>query len=281
MPDWSEQSPKPQQETLPPPLASWANRAWINFKHPVILPKQVPHDSRIDLDLLAELWCRHVAAQGVSNQPGWDLLIPVYVSDTDTPPSDNDLFDISRLSYIAIQVKNRIGSPSAEEKDAPVGPILTLGKQTIKECLEIFFDINGTCPSKGHIYSRRRHPSEELRDFQKKKRKKADEELTKEELNVKEQAQWREDEIDHRLLRHHVLISGLHADFLPIWQTLKMAGAKQIELLFGDVDSLDALAFEQALTERVRHSKSEERQSTWNEAHARAHGQVVLFHESL
>jgi len=122
---------------------------------------------------------------------------------------------------------------------------------------------------------------EELWDFQKKKWKKANEELTKEELEAREQAQRKEDEIDRRLLRHHVLISGLHADFLPIRQTLKMAGAKQIELLFGDVDSLDALAFEQALTERVRHSKSEERQSTWNEAHARAHGQVVLFHESL
>lgn len=281
MPDWSEQGPEPQQETLPPRLASWANRAWINFKHPVILPKQVPHDSRIDLDLLAELWCRHATAQGVSNQPGWDLLIPVYVSDTDAPPSDNDLFDISRLSYIAIQVKNRIGSPSAEEKDAPVGPILSFGEQTTKECLEIFFDLNGTRPSKGHVYSQRRHPSEELRDRQRKKRKKADKELTEEDLEARSQMQRKEDDIDRRLLRHHVLISGLHGEFLPILQTLKTAGAKQIKLLFGDIDSLDALEFEQALTDCVRRSKNDERQRTWNEAHARADGQVVLFHESL
>ncbi|KAJ1031355.1 hypothetical protein NDA16_000796 [Ustilago loliicola] len=281
MPDWQEQGLKPKTETLPPLLAAWANRAWINFKHPVVLRNQVPHKKRINLDLLAELWFRHAAAQGVSNQAGWDLIIPVYVSDTDEPPSDDDLFDISRLSYIAIQVKNRIGSPSDDEKSAPVGPRLAFSQETTKECLEIFFDIKGTTSFQGHIYSQRRHPDPELRRRQQKKRKLAELKLTAAQVQAKEEAQAREDEIDRRLLRHHIMISGMHDEFLPILQALINLGDKQIRLLFGDADSLDALKFDQELTSHVRRSNSREHQRSWDAAHARADGQVVLFQESL
>ncbi|SYW81437.1 uncharacterized protein UBRO2_04307 [Ustilago bromivora] len=83
---------------LPSQLASWARRAWLNFTHPAILPKQIPHDRRIGTELLRELWIRHATAQGVSNQAGWDLLIPVYESHSDQPPNGADKFDETKLS---------------------------------------------------------------------------------------------------------------------------------------------------------------------------------------
>lgn len=102
--------------TLPLPLAAWAICTWINFKYPVVLPCHVPHKKPSGLNLLAKLWIHHAAALGVSNQKGWDLLIPVYVSDTNKSPGNEGHPDVSKLSYIAIQVKNCICSPTKYKK---------------------------------------------------------------------------------------------------------------------------------------------------------------------
>ncbi|SPC62144.1 uncharacterized protein UHOD_08867 [Ustilago sp. UG-2017b] len=75
---------------------------------------------------LVQLWFRQAAAQCISNQSGWDFLIPVYESNTNEAPGDAEMFDKAKLSYIAIQVKNCIKQPSKAQQ--------------------------------GHMYSQRRHP---------------------------------------------------------------------------------------------------------------------------
>ncbi|KAJ1031363.1 hypothetical protein NDA16_000804 [Ustilago loliicola] len=248
---------------LPSQLASWARRAWLNFTHPAILPKQIPHDRRIGTELLRELWIRHATAQGVSNQAGWDSLIPVYESHSDQSPNDADKFDETKLSYIAIQVKNCINRPTREVKEAAVGPRLAVDQE--KQCLELFFDLKGPASSRGHEYSQRRHPTPASNKQRAPKTKEQEEEDAKSRL----------------LLRHHVFISGLTPEGLPPLKQLKGPAARQVRLLFGDADSLDTLEFDEAQANYVRCLPSEEHRRAWDEAQTRTEGGLVLLSSTL
>ncbi|KAJ1019384.1 hypothetical protein NDA16_004501 [Ustilago loliicola] len=77
----------------------WSSRRWINFKHVVSLEESIRHEEVIDRSLLLELWLRHAAARGISNQEGWDLLIPTYQTDDEVPPDGDVCIDVNRLSY--------------------------------------------------------------------------------------------------------------------------------------------------------------------------------------
>ncbi|KAJ1578277.1 hypothetical protein NDA11_002145 [Ustilago hordei] len=244
---------------LPSQLASWARRAWLNFTHSAVLPNQIPHNRRIGTDLLFELWIRHATAQGVSNQVGWDLLIPVYESHSDQPPNGADKFDETKLSYIAIQVKNCINRPTREVKEAAVGPRLAVNQE--KQCLELFFDLKGPESCRGHEYSQRRHPTRASNKQRAPKMKEQEEEDAKSRL----------------LLRHHVFISGLTPEGLPLLKQLQGPAAKQVSLLFGDADSLDTVEFDETHANYVRRLPSEEHRRTWDEAQTCVENRLMFF----
>ncbi|KAJ1042416.1 hypothetical protein NDA10_004495 [Ustilago hordei] len=244
---------------LPSQLASWARRAWLNFTHSAVLPNQIPHNRRIGTDLLFELWIRHATAQGVSNQVGWDLLIPVYESHSDQPPNGADKFDETKLSYIAIQVKNCINRPTREVKEAAVGPRLAVNQE--KQCLELFFDLKGPESCRGHEYSQRRHPTRASNKQRAPKMKEQEEEDAKSRL----------------LLRHHVFISGLTPEGLPLLKQLQGPAAKQVSLLFGDADSLDTVEFDETHANYVRCLPSEEHRRTWDEAQTCVENRLMFF----
>ncbi|SPO27791.1 uncharacterized protein UTRI_04934 [Ustilago trichophora] len=147
---------------------AWCSQHWINFKQIGDLGRQVkmkrkveakekdstdnnkkPSGGRehgkdaatsLDRGLLANFWVRHAAIRGVSNQKGWDLLIPVYES-TEMPIGDEP-FAIERLSYIAIQVENTVNAPDFPQQLGPdLDDIVDLTRTT--SCLELFLDLRG------------------------------------------------------------------------------------------------------------------------------------------
>ncbi|KAJ1024200.1 hypothetical protein NDA16_003039 [Ustilago loliicola] len=131
-------------ETDEATLKAWSQRQWINFKHVGDLPWQsdVAKES-IDRGLLAQFWIRHAAMRGVSNQSGWDLLIPIYES-VDVPAWDR--FQLSRLSYVAIQVKNSVRAPDYPKVLGPDLSAMDGGGQAHADtigCLELFLDLRG------------------------------------------------------------------------------------------------------------------------------------------
>ncbi|CDW98152.1 hypothetical protein [Sporisorium scitamineum] len=116
-----------QAVVAPIKLADWLDtligdhyvKTWINFKHVIVLEKVA--EKEIDPMLLPELWLRHAAAQGPSNQPGWDLLIPVYHSgSTEQSPINSERFDARKMSYVAIQVKNWAKPVPRAERNKPL-----------------------------------------------------------------------------------------------------------------------------------------------------------------
>ena len=226
---------------MPSAFAQWASRTWLNFKHIVTLPEQVAQNDEAEAkDVLLELWFRHAAAQGIINQTGWDFLIPVYEGEGEQPPSDDEAFQAERLSYVAIQVKNRVKRPSREELEAAVGPSLQVSDATSpsKQCLELFVDLRGTNPSTGHVYSPRRHPAASP------------------------------------LLRHHVVITGLDAAAWPVLAQLKEPAKNQVGLLFGNTDSLNTLRFDQMKARCVR-SRSPQHQQAWDEVDTAVNGALA------
>ncbi|SPO28799.1 uncharacterized protein UTRI_10225 [Ustilago trichophora] len=230
---------------MPSSLARWASRAWLNFKHIVTPPKQVAQDDEAKAQgLLFELWFRHAAAQGIINQAGWDFLIPVYESESEQPPPDDEVFQARRLSYIAIQVKNRVKRPSREELDAAVGPSLEIpaAASSSKQCLELFIDLRGNSPETGHVYSQRRHPS------------------------------------TSPLLRHHLLATGLDGAAWPVLAKLKENAKNQVGLLFGNADSVNTLRFDQAKARYVR-GRSPQHQQAWDEVETAVNGALVRITE--
>ena len=230
-------------------LSNWANRAGLNFTHILRLDKQVPLSTILDTDLLVELWLRHAAAQGIVNQPGWDLLIPVYMSDDTNNglPNNDSTFDRTKLTYIAIQVKNCVARPKAEVREGPVGPRLELGQPN--ECLELFIDLRGTyVPTLGHTYYERRHPI-----------------LKKNETLDDKEAR------DH-LFRHHIYISGHEKETFPEIETLPSTIMDQVALLFGCADSVDTVEFDNKLAQYARRGNL---QDALAEAMTRIDGAVV------
>ncbi|KAJ1031371.1 hypothetical protein NDA16_000812 [Ustilago loliicola] len=234
-------------------LWRWADRAWLNFKHIVRLEDQVKAQKVLDAEELVQLWFRQAAAQGISNQPGWDLLIPVYESNTNEAPGDAEMFDKAKLSYIAIQVKNCIKRPSKAVRDGEVGPRLAMAEGKQKECLELFFDLKGRHDQQqGHMYSQRRHPQP-----------KTDTPLTQ------------ADQRARQLLRHHLYIAGQDGATFPQLDRLFSPAKEQVALLFGCADSVETVEFDQMQARYVRDKKSQSEQDAWDEAQVRIHGALV------
>ena len=233
---------------LPSELVAWAERTWLNFKHIVRLPKQVPHDAKtIGPGLLVELWFRHAAAQGIVNQPGWDFLIPVYETDDLSAPSGDHIFDKHRLSYVAIQVKNSLQRPGVETLKANVGPKVQVAEGKSKHCLELFIDLR----AQGHdcIYTRR--PSLPTPP------------------TLPETAQ--------ELVRHHVRMGS---SALCVLDRLKTPAKDQVGMLFGNADSLDTLEFDDEHAKYVRQlTDRHEHQSAWADAQTRVQGALVSVTE--
>jgi len=237
-----------EQLVIPPTrgLWKWACRAGLNFTHILRLDKQLPLASILNTDVLVELWLRHAAAQGIANQPGWDLLIPVYMSDDANGglPKDDEKFDRTKLTYVAIQVKNCVNHPQAQTKKGPVGPRLELGQ--VNECLELFVDLRGTyAPPE---YFERRHSI-----------------VHEKESSAGEEAR------DH-LLRHHVFISGHGQETFPEIGNLLRTVREQIALLFACADSVDTVDFDAKLT---RHARQTDLQDALAEAMTRIDGAQV------
>ncbi|SYW77990.1 uncharacterized protein UBRO2_02182 [Ustilago bromivora] len=214
-------------------LWRWADRAWLNFKHIVPLEDQVNAQKVLDAEEPVQLWFRQAAAQCISNQSGWDFLIPVYESNTNEAAGDAEMFDKAKLSYIAIQVKNCIKRPSKAVRDGEVGPRLAMAEGKQKECLELFFDLKGHHDQQqGHMYSQRRHPQ-----------LKTDTPLTQ------------ADQRARQLLRHHLYIAGQDGATFPQLNWLLSPAKEQVALLFGCTVSVETVEFDQMQARYVRDQK--------------------------
>ncbi|KAJ1031687.1 hypothetical protein NDA13_002077 [Ustilago tritici] len=97
----------------------------------------------------------------------------------------------------------------------------------------------------------------------------------------KTKEQEEEDAKSRLLLRHHVFISGLTPEGLPLLKQLKGPAAKQVRLLPGDADSLDPLEFDEAQANYVRCLPSEEHHRAWDGAQTRTESGLVLLSSSL
>nr|CDI50943.1 uncharacterized protein BN887_02167 [Melanopsichium pennsylvanicum 4] len=207
-----------RQALLAPRLAAWVDRS-------------VPHDANIvmESDVLLELWFRHAAAQGISNQQGWDFLIPTYECDDQTSPKSTSTFDKARLSYVAIQVKNWIKRPGATVLAAPVGPDLIAATGRYKECLELFIDLKA--PETFHDYSQRTSTA-----------------------------------CGPEMVRHHILIGG---SAFRVLDRSEGSAKSKVGLLFGKAVSLDTLEFDKEQAKYVRSvDKKATHQEAWNNAQA-------------
>ncbi|SPO25630.1 uncharacterized protein UTRI_10115 [Ustilago trichophora] len=154
--DWLKQLLK--VENLSGELLLWASSYYLNFTHYLELQHWV-HPGLMDPLLLVEAWWRQVAIYGNTTQPGWDLLIPIYHSEQ--PPQLSDNFEPSRLSYVALQVKNSTTSMTATKKFGPshcshlaaakgvAAPRFTIHN----ECLEMFIDLRSPV-AKPHAYQK-------------------------------------------------------------------------------------------------------------------------------
>ncbi|EPQ30641.1 uncharacterized protein PFL1_01542 [Pseudozyma flocculosa PF-1] len=81
---------------------SFARSARISFTHFVKMPHTF---DKVSKKQLAEWFVEHVAICGADTQPSWDLLIPIYVDEG--WKGDATVFDVSKMSYIVVQVRNR------------------------------------------------------------------------------------------------------------------------------------------------------------------------------
>ncbi|EPQ29188.1 uncharacterized protein PFL1_03475 [Pseudozyma flocculosa PF-1] len=81
---------------------AFARSARITFTHFVRLPNNIRDVSKRQL---SQWFAEHVAIFGAERQESWDLLIPVYVDDSCNGP--DTIIDITKFSFVVIQVKNR------------------------------------------------------------------------------------------------------------------------------------------------------------------------------
>lgn len=130
-------------------FVSWSKRHWLNFKHVARYGAQIQAGQTLPRCLLLELWIRHAAVRGVVNQKGWDLLIPIYESES--KPTGDQIFSSAKLSYIAVQVKNWTSKP-----DVPnvLGPPMSKwpGADYLPDTLELFLDLRGA-PKLPHTWT--------------------------------------------------------------------------------------------------------------------------------
>ncbi|CDR87602.1 uncharacterized protein SPSC_03450 [Sporisorium scitamineum] len=125
-------------DTFDSKFRDWSRRQWLNFKHVADLEHQIKGEVSMPIDVLGEFWMRHAAIRGVSNQCGWDLLLPIYESDE--PPVGKQVFSMHKLSYVALQVKNCASKPSPPQVIGPSLPDLLENSQS-RVSLEMFLDL--------------------------------------------------------------------------------------------------------------------------------------------
>ena len=182
------------------------------------------HSLKAGPDLLHKLWLWHTAAQGVSNQHSWDLIISVYKYNGTKLPMDKDVpFNKCNLSCIAIQGNNCIAWPPQKVIDAPIGPHLASRKG--QQCLDLFIDLKAPDKVQGHMYSQQQHPCPVL------------------DTGLKHALTEEEGSTD--LFQHHLYICGLDPTSFPVLKHLPDLADKLVQLLFGHVNLLDLLRFDQ------------------------------------
>jgi hypothetical protein len=110
--------------TVSTEFKKFGDKAWLNFTHfdlyPHILAGQISAHS------LQNAWCRGVAYQCADNQPIYDLLIPMYLGLLDQP------FDLTKLSYLVIQVKAYVEAAGKGILQSLTGPVIILGSGPYK-----------------------------------------------------------------------------------------------------------------------------------------------------
>lgn len=129
-------------DELPEELLSWSSTYYLNFMHYFELGEWVI-PGQMDPMILVEGWWRQVAFYVSANQPGSDLLIPIYRCKN--PPNLSDYFRPSHLSYVAIQIKNRMSDVAATEQFGPSycfdAANTDCKVKTRSECLKFFIDL--------------------------------------------------------------------------------------------------------------------------------------------
>lgn len=139
--DWLQELLGPVQDQQDgSTFTAWCKSHWLNFKHVADLAHQIKPGDAMPRHLLGEFWLRHIAMRGVSNQKGWELLIPIYKSEV-MPVEEQQAFLTRNLTYIVLQFKNTVNKPSVPEA---IGPPLAhaVGAGTTT-ALELFFDLRG------------------------------------------------------------------------------------------------------------------------------------------
>ncbi|SPO31668.1 uncharacterized protein UTRI_06634_B [Ustilago trichophora] len=148
--DWLDQLLGPIDSTDSGEFDTWTQQHWLNFNHVANLAEQIQPEAKMTRQQLGEFWLRHAAIRGVSNQKGWDLVIPAYQSD-DMPIGDQ-IFSLARLSYVAIQIKNCAEKPKVASELAPSLASWPEGKPSLNT-LELFLDLCGrtTLPHRAYL----------------------------------------------------------------------------------------------------------------------------------
>jgi len=88
-------------------LLAWGDGCLINFTHFLTMEKPFNGKKKLRHRYLVQAWIRHAAIIGGKKQAGWDILIPVYHNTDSQKP-----FDVAKVSYITIQVKNGVNRQS-------------------------------------------------------------------------------------------------------------------------------------------------------------------------
>ena len=132
---------------------AWCRRQWLNFKHVADLENQIKSGASVPIDMLGEFWMRHAAIRGVTEQCGWDLLLPIYECDKG-PPVGDEPFLMHKLSYVVLQVKNCASRLTAPDMIGPSLPDLEVASQSMVS-LELFLDLGDAGSTKR--WSQRKH----------------------------------------------------------------------------------------------------------------------------
>ncbi|PWN53003.1 hypothetical protein IE53DRAFT_384525 [Violaceomyces palustris] len=204
-------------------LRRWSAKTYLNFTHfsrrAELVAKPDTGDG-LGIVSLCEYWVRQTAILGPDTQPGWDVLIPIYTSET--KPGLDHFFDPNQLSYVAIQVKNR--PKSAVKASECFGPnILTrdLGESLdskspssqARACLEIFVDLRS--PVQRPVY---------------KQLGKAKDPPPPGKANPRKRMKKSVIEMD---VRHHLVISGFGRRIFPSIHGMDSLAELNLPLLFG------------------------------------------------
>ncbi|CDW97621.1 hypothetical protein [Sporisorium scitamineum] len=215
---------------------AWTKTQWLNFKHVADLPQEVNMAKCLDRGLLAQFWLRHAAMRGISTQAGWDLLVPVYHS-VQTPIGDEP-FEMKRLSFVAIQVKNELYNPKFPN---PLGPELSAddvddaheASSSCNTTLELYLDLRG--PSRLPHLAR---------------------------MDAKSPHEQRK----HRHTRYNIYVSGLDTERYPVLNGLQGDARGLMPTMFG-LSYLGTNRFESDFIEAVDQLPQEAQQQAHKQLH--------------